>query len=111
MQFKKKVCATLASLACATRALAVDRVPLPTSDSMFTNITALMQAFIDFAQGPLGIAAVFGAGVAGVLLWMFAPKENKLMGVLFRVIAGASIIFAGGAWIARLTGGAGGIGP
>lgn len=93
----------LAGTMLSASAFAMKKVSLATSEgSIFSKPTEMMQEWIDFVQGPAGYAAVFLGCAIGVILWMAAPKENKIMGYVVRAIAGGVLIATGGVWIAKL---------
>lgn len=64
----------------------------------FATIEAWLQSFVNFMDGPGGLAVVVISIIAAVAAWMFAPKDG-VMGPLFRVVVGAIVIINVGTWV------------
>lgn len=58
----------------------------------FAQLRAWMQDFVDFIDGPFGLAAVVISIVVAFTVWVFAPKEGIMGPVLRVVIAGVAIL-------------------
>jgi type IV secretory pathway VirB2 component (pilin) len=64
----------------------------------FATIEAWLQSFVDFMDGPGGLAVVVVSIIAAVAAWMFAPRDG-VMGPIFRVVVGAIVIINVGTWV------------
>jgi hypothetical protein len=69
-----------------------------TSTGPFALLTNWMQTFVDFMDGPAGIAVVVISLVAGVATWIWAPKSGAV-GLILRIIMGAIVIMNIGTWM------------
>ncbi len=64
----------------------------------FATIEAWLQSFVDFMDGPGGLAVVVVSIIVAVGAWMFAPKDG-MMGPILRVVVGAIVIINVGTWV------------
>jgi len=72
---------------------------LGTSEGPFSLITNWMQNFVDFMDGPAGVAMVVVSLIVGVAVWIWAPKSGAV-GLIFRVVIGAIVVLNVGTWMA-----------
>ena len=78
---------------------AMAQVDIGTTDNEgFALITEWFQAFVDFMEGPMGVAIVVLSLVIAVATWVFAPREG-LFGPVIRVAVGALVLLNIGTWI------------
>lgn len=57
----------------------------------FAKLTAWFQDFVNFMDGPFGLAVVIISLILAVCTWMFVPKEG-IAGPVLRVVVGAIVI-------------------
>lgn len=57
----------------------------------FTNITTLLQSWVNFMVGPYGKAVVAGSIIIGVTAWAVMPKEGILGYAIRGAVAGAVV--------------------
>lgn len=67
----------------------------------FATIEAWLQAFVDFMDGPGGLAVVVVSIIVAVGAWMFSPKDGA-MGPILRVVVGAIVVINVGTWVTTL---------
>jgi len=63
------------------------------------QLEALMQSWINFVSGPLGVAVCVIAFVIAAILWVFAPRSGAV-GMAVRAIAAVIVIFNLGSIVA-----------
>ena len=94
----KKLSAFLFVLLCFPVA-AMAGVDIGTSGSAgFATIEKWLQSFVNFMDGPGGLAVVVISVIVAVGAWMFAPKDG-MMGPILRVVVGAIVIINVGTWV------------
>lgn len=86
----RPVLAIAAVLAASAAQAGVD-IGSPTTGG-FAKFGAWMQAFVDFIDGPYGLAAVVISIVVAFSIWMFVPREG-IMAPIVRIAVSAIAIF------------------
>ena len=61
--------------------------------TIFQRLITFMQDTVDLVDGPLAIALVVLSLIGALILWNFAPENNRWMGRAFRAVASAIFIF------------------
>ncbi len=73
-----------------------------TGNAGFDTIVSWLQDFVNFMDGPGGLAMVIVSVVVAAATWMFIPREG-VFGPVFRTVVGAIVIINVGTWISTFT--------
>jgi hypothetical protein len=76
---------------------------LGTAAGPFSRIVSGLQEILDFLSGPVAIFILAASLIAAVVLWMFAPKEGALGGIV-RVLAAGIMLVNIGLFVTYLVG-------
>ena len=64
----------------------------------FATLEKWFQAFVNFMDGPAGLALVVVSIILAVAAWILSPREG-VVGPLLRVVVGAIVILNVGTWV------------
>ena len=79
--------------------LALAGVDIGTSGNAgFATLEKWFQAFVNFMDGPAGLALVVVSIIGAVAAWMLMPREG-VVGPMLRVVVGAIVILNVGTWV------------